>query len=92
MSIEKTLIDLGVLGIFRRLIKLERSTQDEFDFVASADGAQTIPLDQAAHSVSVFVNGVRQSKSSFATGSGSVNIPVEMDIVAGDVLTITFWN
>lgn len=92
MSIEKTLLDAAALGIFRRLFRLERQRQHEFDFTATADGPQAIPIDVAAHSISVFVNGVRQSGSSLLAGSGSVKIPVQMGIVSGDVLTITYWK
>jgi len=91
VNIANTIIDAVALGLLRRLKKLEASTQQEFDYIASAGGAQSIPINQAARGVFVFLNGVKQSASGFQVGVGFVNIPVEMDIVLGDVLTITYW-
>lgn len=66
-------------------------SQYELDYVATSNGAQVIPAVAGALFVTLFLNGIKQSKTSFSVVASNVQVPSDMNVLTGDRLTITYW-
>jgi len=50
----------------------------------------TMPITPNANSTNVYINGLLQSQSSFIINSNIITIPNTLNVVAGDLVSITY--
>lgn len=57
-----------------------------FELIAVQDGEQIIPIGSV--SARLLINGLMAAQSEFSVAAGSLHIPPELGVMAGDIITI----
>lgn len=67
-----------------------------YEFVSTEDGPFSFPLELSALQiqlgVKLYINGLQQAPGSFTVSAGEVDIPVELSVMSGDTLHVSFYE
>jgi hypothetical protein len=65
-------------------------SHSEVEFQAALDGSQSVLLTLTASDIDVFINGLKQSRTSYIFSAPNLSLPGTLNIMAGDIITIIY--